>query len=288
MIARRLMLAGLAGLTVAPASSWGQAQRIVALGGDVAEIVAALGRESLLVGCDETCVFPAALARLPRAGYVRAFSAEGVLSLRPSAVVASAAAGPPAAIAQLRAAGVPVALIPEARDEASLIAKVRAVGAAIGARAAAEQLAGEIAARLDRLERSVAADPRRPRTLALMAGARGALMAAGPGTAADAVIRLAGGRNVFTAAGVKPLTPEAGLAAAPDVLLAPSHALDSLGGRGRILANPALAATPAARAGRLVSMDSLKLLGFGPRLPEAAEELFIALRAPLADGMGKA
>jgi iron complex transport system substrate-binding protein len=288
MIARRVLLAGLAGLIVAPTPGWAQGQRIVALGGDVAEIIAALGREASLVGCDETCVFPPALARLPRAGYVRAFSSEGVLSLRPGAVVASAAAGPPAALAQLRAAGVPVVLIPEARDEASLIAKVRAVGAAIGAPAAAEQLAGDIAARLDQLARRVARDGRRPRTLALMAGARGALMAAGPGTAADAVIRLAGGRNVFTATGVKPLTPEAGLAAAPEVILAPSHALDSLGGRDRVLGNPALAATPAARAGRLVTMDSLKLLGFGPRLPEAAEELFVALRTPLGDRAGRA
>jgi iron complex transport system substrate-binding protein len=288
MIQRRMLIAGLAALPLAPARAQAPRPRIVALGGDVAEIIAALGHADALVGCDETCQFPAAVTRLPRAGYVRAFSAEGVLSMRPTLVIAAASAGPPAALAQLRAAGVRVVSIPDARDEAALLEKVRATGLALGASGEAERLAAQLRARLDRLEARVAADPRRPRTLALMAGARGALMASGEGTAADAVIRLAGGRNIFTASGVKPLTPEAGLAAAPEVLLAPSHVLDSLGGRARILANPALAATPAGRAGRLVTMDSLKLLGFGPRLPEAAEELFLALRVSPSARTGRA
>ena len=296
MISRRLILGGalaplaawplsaLPGATLAqaarPAAVTGAGMRVVCLGGDVAEIVHALGRGHLLVGCDDTCQYPAAAARLPRAGYVRAFSAEGVLSMRPTLVLASVAAGPATALGQLQSAGVRVVEIPEARDEAGLAGKIMAVGLALAAADAAARLNARLQADFQQLARDVAADRRRPRTLALMSGTRGVLMASGAGTAADAVIRLAGGVNAFASEGTRPLTPEAGLAAAPEALLVPSHAAQALGGPARILASPTLARTPAARAGRLIVVDSLKLLGFGPRTPEAARELFTALRAP--------
>lgn len=290
MISRRLILGGcLAPLAVVPFASLAQsarppttrsgAMRVVCLGGDVAEIVHAVGRGHLLVGCDDTCQYPATVAQLPRAGYVRAFSAEGVLSMRPSLVLASSSAGPATALSQLAAAGIRVVQIPDARDAASLAIKILAVGRALAATEAATRLNATIQAEFQQLGRAVAADRRRPRTLALMSGARGVLMASGAGTAADAVIQLAGGVNAFASEGTRPLTPEAGLAAAPDALLVPSHAVDALGGPARMLASPTLARTPAARAGRLIVVDTLKLLGFGPRTPEAAREVFTALRA---------
>ena len=43
---------------------------------------------------------------------------------------------------------------------------------------------------------------------------------------------------------------------------------------------PGLSALPAARAGRLVSLDALRMLGFSPRLPQAVSELARRMRAP--------
>jgi iron complex transport system substrate-binding protein len=60
------------------------------------------------------------------------------------------------------------------------------------------------------------------------------------------------------------------VAAAPEVLLVPSHALESLGGIDGLLAQPGLAATPAGKARRVIAMDDLFLLGFGPRTADAA------------------
>jgi iron complex transport system substrate-binding protein len=40
-----------------------------------------------------------------------------------------------------------------------------------------------------------------------------------------------------------------------------------------VLSHPALAETPAAKAGALLRMDGMLLLGFGPRTPEAALQL---------------
>jgi iron complex transport system substrate-binding protein len=55
----------------------------------------------------------------------------------------------------------------------------------------------------------------------------------------------------------------------------------SAGGKDAVLALPQFSGTPAARDGRLVAMDTLYLLGFGPRLPDAVADLARALHPDL-------
>jgi iron complex transport system substrate-binding protein len=73
------------------------------------------------------------------------------------------------------------------------------------------------------------------------------------------------------------MTDEAVLAAAPDVILMMDREGDLSMSNDDVIAQPALARTPAAQAGRVVRMDGLLLLGFGPRTPEAAATLYAAL-----------
>ena len=99
-------------------------------------------------------------------------------------------------------------------------------------------------------------------------------MAAGRDTSADAIIRLSGADNAVTAyTGYKPLTPEATVLAAPDVILTTDQSLEQVGGIEAFTRHPALALTPAGKAGNVISMDALLLLGFGPRTLQAAIEL---------------
>lgn len=124
---------------------------------------------------------------------------------------------------------------------------------------------------------------RRPSVLFLLSIGGGAPLAAGRGTSAAEIITLAGGRNAVQAfEGFKPLSAEAAIAAAPDVLLVTDRSLAALGGRESLLARPELALTPAGRARRVVAMDGLLLLGFGPRTPDAALRLASALHSPTA------
>jgi iron complex transport system substrate-binding protein len=69
------------------------------------------------------------------------------------------------------------------------------------------------------------------------------------------------------------MSPEALVAAAPEVVLTTDEGLQAVGGRAALLASPGFAATPAGRAARVVSLDALLLLGFGPRLPAAVTAL---------------
>ena len=99
---------------------------------------------------------------------------------------------------------------------------------------------------------------------------------------ADAIIKLAGAVNAAEAVdGYKPMTDEAVIAAAPDVILKMTNG-NLVGEAEEIFALPSFAATPAAAKKTLIGMDGLYLLGFGPRTPDAVRDLMAALYPDLA------
>ena len=55
------------------------------------------------------------------------------------------------------------------------------------------------------------------------------------------------------------------------------HVVEACGGREQVLQLPGLAQTPAGKAKRLVVLDDLLLLGFGPRMGDAVSALARAL-----------
>ncbi len=258
------------------ASSALAADRIVSIGGAVTETLYALGADRQIAAVDTTSTFPAAAADKPDVGYIRALSAEGVLSTNPDLVLAEEGAGPPEAVGVLKAA-LPVIAIPSVPSEEGVLAKIRAVGAAVGKDAEAERLAASVAARFAALKADVARVERPKRLLFLLSASGGRMMVGGRGTTADAIIRMAGGVNAGGAVdGFKPMVDEAILAAAPDFVVMMNrgeHALDP----AALFALPALQGSPAARAKALVVMDGLYLLGFGPRTPDAARDLAAAV-----------
>lgn len=255
--------------------------RVVTVGGAVTEIVFALGAGDRIVATDSTSTYPKPAAQLPRIGYLRSIAAEGVLAQRPTLVLAVADAGPPTAVAQLRAAGVPVVIATNEHSIDGVRANVRRIADALGLQAQGAALEHRIAQQWDAVIRIVHAAGLAPRVLFLLGhGGRGVLMAAGEGTAAAAMIALAGGRNAFGAVqGYKTLNAEAVLVARPDVIVVTREGLTAQGGERSVLAQHGLAATPAGRAQRLVAIDALLLLGFGPRLPDAVHELAQAIHA---------
>ncbi|RVT92335.1 hemin ABC transporter substrate-binding protein [Rhodovarius crocodyli] len=252
--------------------------RVVVAGGGVAEIICALGCRDALVGADSTCLFPSALTRLPQLGYLRALSAEGVLSLRPEILLLAHDAGPAPVVAQLAAAAGPrLRQVPRIENEESLSAAIAVVAEALNEQAAGTRLAGTIAEDFRALAAMRPAGPG-PRVMLLLGGGNGAPMAAGARTAADAMFRLAGLRNAMTGYdNYRPVSAEAALAANPDWIVAPSHVLDNVGGADALLASPALAMLPAARAKRLYTADSAYMLGFGPRTAHAARDMATAI-----------
>ncbi|MGE5766462.1 MAG: heme/hemin ABC transporter substrate-binding protein [Bacteroidota bacterium] len=271
---RRLLalLALLSAYAAAPAQAAGG---IVSVGGAVTEIVYALGQQDRLLAVDTTSLYPPETAELPNVAYLRQLSAEPILALGPALVLAAEDAGPPAALAQLRDAGVTVVTVPEDYTPEGVLAKIDIVAAALGVAAAGETLRDRTAGELAAVREAFANVGERPRVLFLLTiSSCRTTVAAGRNTSAEGIIALAGGENAVDGfESYKPLSPEAAVAAAPDVLLIGERSLDLLGGMEGLLAIPEVALTPAAQNRRVVVMDTLLLLGFGPRTAEAVATL---------------
>lgn len=272
---RRWLVAAAAGSAAAFAPARGaNAPRIVCVGGALTEIVYRLGAEALLVGTDSTSLYPEAAQKTAKVGYARQLSAEGVLSLRPTVVIASADAGPPAVIEQLRAAGVTLVRAAPGHDVETLLANVRLVAEAIDRRAAGEALIDALRAQWQAVQQRVRRGPNAPRVLFVLSHVANNVQVSGQGTAADALIAAAGGVNAMRGFnGYRPLTAEAVIAAAPQAIVTTAQGVQALGSEERLLSQPGLALTPAGRARRVFTRDGLYLLGWGPRMPEAVREL---------------
>lgn len=282
---RHVLLGGLAAAVggASPASAQQHRPRIVSVGSSITEIIYALGAEKLLVGVDTTSMYPEAARSLPQVGYMRALSAEGVLSLKPTLVIATTAAGPTGALEQLKATGIEVLVLPDLYDYQSVIAKIAAVGRATGKVAEADAMIARGREAMAALAGKLKTAATRPRVLFLLSMGGGAPQAAGRDTAAAGIIRLAGGVNAIDGySGYRPLTPEAVIASKADFVLVTRQTVQAMGGVQAILDQPALNRTPAGRAGRVLEFDALLLLGFGPRTPQAAEELAARLHPELA------
>lgn len=272
---RRDLLA--AALLLLPQAGRAADRRIVVVGGALTEIAFALGQGESVVAVDSTSFFPMRAAELPRIGYMRALPPEGILSLRPDLLVLSSEAGPPDAVAVLRAARLPVAVVEDKAGPAAVVAKIEAMAAALGSDGS--RLAQDFAADAAALDGPVAA-MRHPRALFVLSLSGGAPSVAGRGTHTAAMLEWAGGVNAVTAfQGYRPLSAEAAMEAAPEAVVMMDHALAEAGGAEAVFATPQLRFTPAAQARRVIGIEGSYAFGWGPRAAHARRDLAAAFGA---------
>jgi len=261
------------GVFTGPVQSQEDRGRIISLGGSVTEIVYALGASDRLVGRDTTSTWPEAALALPNVGYVRALSPEGVLSLDPGLIIAIEGSGPPETLEVLDSASVPLVTVPEGYDMPAIRAKIETVAEALGLPEDGTALADRVEAELAAAVEAARTDTP-PRVLFILSMQGGRIMAAGAGTAAQGIIELAGGVNALEGfSGYQQISDEAVLLAAPDVILMMDRTGDHAMGDDAMRAHPVLRHTPAVEAGRIVRQPGTRLLGFGPRTPEAVRAL---------------
>ena len=251
--------------------------RVAAIGGSITEIVFALGEQDHLVARDTTSTFPEEAVKLPDVGYMRQLSSEGVLSVDPTGILALQGSGPRETIDVLKKASVPYIEVPETFDNKGILDKIRIVGKALGADAKAEALAAEVDARLKTIEAQTASIRDRKRVLFILSMQGGKILASGSDTAANGIIKLAGGINAIEGfSGYKQLSDEAVVTANPDVILMMDHAGPAVSDE-ELFANAAISSTPAGVERRVVRMDGGYLLGFGPRTAHAIHDLAVSL-----------
>jgi iron complex transport system substrate-binding protein len=253
-------------------------QRWVSAGGALSEWVSALGGESKLVGVDTTSQHPESLKALPSIGYQRQLSAEGILSLRPQILIGTEEMGPPPVLSQIRNAGVQVELFSAQPDLPTLQGNLQHLGKLLGAEEQAVQAYQRYQEQLEqqkvRVTKAQLTQPS-PGVLLLLGHAGGKPLIAGKDTAADWMLRQAGGHNLATHTGYKPFSVESLISLDPEVLVFADRALTGEAARAALFKeNPMLSSTRAAKDGRVMELDPTLLVGgLGPRLPDSLKKL---------------
>lgn len=250
--------------------------RIAIAGGSITEILYFLGAESHILAVDRTSNFPAEAMQFPSVGYVRNLSTEGLLSLNPTLVLGEDDMGPPEVLAQIRRTGVEVVKIPEGHSAAGIEEKVRCIARVLDIEARAER---EIRERLTPLRNALDSLANRrqlqkPRVAVVLGLRDGTPLGAGADTSGHGLLGMAAASNVFADfEGWKPISMEAMVRADPEFIVIPQRGVDDAGGIDGILGHPAIRLTTAGKKRRLIALDGMSMLGFGPRTLDSALEL---------------
>ena len=250
--------------------------RIVSLGGNVTDIVYALGAQAQLVATDQSSLYPEAAQRLPSVGYYRQLPVEGVVSMRPTLVIASEHAGPTQVLAQLSALNIRVVQVSDLPTLESLKQRVRQIALVLDRVAQGETLLNQLEQSLSQTRQTQGQRPKLSAITIVMRG--GKILGAGRNTAADVVLHYAGLTNVLsTEQGYRPISAEAMNVLAPELIITTSSTLAAMGSLEAIQRSPILKYTPAAKNNRVLVLDDLLVQGFGLRLPQAIHQIWQGL-----------
>ncbi|MDQ1593070.1 MAG: heme transport system substrate-binding protein [Pyrinomonadaceae bacterium] len=249
-------------------------ERLVVISQTYNEIIWALGAQDRVVGVDLSSTYPAEVKKVQTVGYHRALSAEGILSLRPTAVIHDNNIGPPQVVEQLQGLNVPMKSFTAKNNSVDgTKALIREIGVYFHKEARAEELCqmldSQMAASLEGAKQ-YADHPKvavihfgRASNVYLVVGRGGG----GDGGAAGQMIEWAGGQMAVDAKGMQRMaSPETIAQANPDVILVTDYGFDRLGGAlDQIKELPGVATSNAAKNNRIYRVEENVLMYFGPR-----------------------
>ncbi len=260
--------------------------RIVTLAGDLTEAVWILGFGESVVATDVTTIYPPEAVGLPIVGVGRFLNAEAVLAQNPTLVIGDTQTSPLVAIEQIRSAGVPVVILEVPTTFEGLYDKIQGLGMALGVPSRGQELAEEIRTAIDGALSTAAPFSTKPKIAFVYSRGPDVMLLFGSEMTTQPMIEAAGGIDVGAASGVTgtvSVTPEAIVAAAPEVIIITSEGLDALGGIDGLLEIPGFAETPAGRDRRVLDYPEGDFLTFGPRIGESLELLIAELHSILGE-----
>lgn len=265
--------------------------RIVSLNGDITEVLYELGLGDNVVAVDVTTTFPPdAVAKIERGdtvGFGQMLTPEAVLRFQPTLVIGDQQVGPAEVLQQLRDARVPVVIIPTETTLDGVTTKITNLGEIVGMPADAADLAERVNEEIDAALALAAEAETSPNVAYIYARGPETIFLFGAGMPTQAMIEGANGVDVAATTGVfgpAPLTPEALIAAAPDVIVLPEAGLGALGGVEALLEIPGISDTPAGQNGNFLAYDEAYFFNLGPRVGQALTEFVLDLHPELNPG----
>lgn len=259
--------------------------RIVTLSGDLTETVFALGFGSSVVATDVTTVYPPEAVGLPIVGVGRFLTAEGVLAEGPTLVIGDTQTSPPETLEQIRSAGVPVVILDVPTTFDGLYEKLEQLGEVLGVDDQARSLAADVRESIELTLRSARDYEPDPRIAFVYSRGPDVMLLFGSEMTTQPLIEAVGGVDVGAEAGVVgtvSVTPEALVAASPEVIIITSEGLQALGGIDGLLSMPGFAETPAGRDRRILDYPEGDILTFGPRIADTIRQMVDELEQQLA------
>lgn len=245
-------------------------EKIVSLGGDVTEIIYALGAGSSLVARDSTSLWPTPATALADVGYLRQLNAEGILAMRPTLVLASVQAQPSLVLKQVEQSNVKVVSVPGSNSLRVIDEKIRVIAEATHRTEQGEALRKNVQQALAALPSTTL----NKRVLFILSHGGMNAMAAGQQTGADAAIRAAGLQNAMQGfSRYQALSQEGVIASQPDLVVISQDGVKAMGGEENLWKLPGLAQTPAGKNKQVLQIDDMALLGFSVRTPQAIQQL---------------
>ena len=244
------------------------------------EIIWALGAQNTVVGIDLSTTYPPEVKNVQTVGYHRALSAEGILSLHPTAVINDGNIGPPQVVQQLQQLNIPLKTFAAKNDSFDgTKALIREMGAYFHKESRAEELCNTMDAQRAASLETVKQYSDHPRVAVIHFGrASSVYLVVGKGSGGDGggvsqMIELAGGEMAVENTGGRGMqrmeSPEIIAKANPDVILLTDYGYDRLGGStDQIKALPGVATSNAARDNRIFRIEENVLNYFGPRSGE--------------------
>jgi iron complex transport system substrate-binding protein len=268
----------------------GSTDRIVPLTGSLSEIVFTLGFGKQVVARDVTATFEQA-GKLPVVTRAHDVSAESVLSLKPTVVLADTSTGPGEAIDQIRDAGIPLLVVEPAKGLDDVGRRIDTVAEALGVPSAGIALKKRTEDRIATVQKSVPApaDGRKPRVAFLyLRGSASVYLLGGAESGASSLLEAAGAVDAGKESGLDKdftaITSEALAKAAPDAILLMTKGFESVGGMDGLVKIPGIAETPAGMDRRIVTVDDGVLLNYGPRTDRVLTKIVEQLYAKGGEG----
>ncbi|HEY7160680.1 MAG TPA: ABC transporter substrate-binding protein [Acidobacteriota bacterium] len=254
-----------------------KSERLVVISEVYNEIIWALGAQDSVVGVDLSSTYPPEVKKVQNVGYHRALSAEGILSLHPTAVLHDNNIGPPQVVQQLESLSMPMKTFTAQNNSVDGDkALIREMGDYFHKEKRAEELCKTIDSQMAASLEEVKKYKDHPRVAVIHYGRAsnvylivGKGKGTGDGSAASQIIEWAGGLMAIDAEGMQRMaSPEIIAQANPDVILITDYGYDKLGSMDQIKALPGVETSNAAKTNRIFRVESDVLMRFGPRTGE--------------------
>ena len=263
-------------ISFADCSKAKDSSRIVVAGGSITEIIFFLNESKNIVAVDTTSNFPEEAKKLPSIGYVRALSAEGVLSLNPTLIIGESDMGPENVLQQLRKTQIELKVLDEKNSIKGIEDKIFCIANILG-----KEKINVLAENKD-FEKNVINlkmaskinSKKNIKGLVILMMQGTSPVVAGRNTSGGDFLKMIGTENTMNSfEGWKPAGKEAILLSNPNFILITKRALKNYSSLNSFLKDSGIGMTEAARTQNVYPLDGMSFLGFGPRTINSGLEI---------------